>query len=158
MSFQKQVNADPALGVAGQPYGGNPSRYYLPTPLAGDDGVTVGLFVWPVGVGRVANAGTGAPIGVATREKTVPIPLLENASMLIPSGLPVSTLQEGEILLAAATAVTVGQKVFASLTTGKVATGAAGATVSGHVETIFEVRTAASANDPFIASSVTKPA
>ena len=37
------------------------------------------------------------------------------------------------------TAATVGQKVFASNTTGEIATGAAGATAAGFTETEFKV-------------------
>lgn len=158
MAFQTQVYAEPALGVQGQRYGGNPARYYLPTPLAGENGVTVGRCVWRVATDAtgqtVANTGTGAPAGIACREKTVPQEMFAEATMRIPAGYPVPVMQEGDVVLVSTTPAVVGQRVFAKLATGEVSTAAPGATVSGAVETVFEVRKAAPANEPFVASSL----
>ena len=43
MATQKQVGGI-ALGVPGTLYGHNPATFYLPTPIAGAGGVTIGNF------------------------------------------------------------------------------------------------------------------
>lgn len=158
MPFQKQVNENIARGIPGQRYGGNPVTHLLPTPKAGADGVTVGNFVWldPADTTgqTVINTGTGKPLGIAQREKSVRLGLDEEASMLIPAGWPVAVVLAGDQIIVSATAAAPGQKVFATLGTGVPVTGAAGATVSGAVESNFSVREAAAINEPFLASTL----
>ena len=151
MATQKQVGGI-ALGVPGTLYGHNPATFYLPTPIAGAGGVTIGNFVWPDAEGAMVNKGTGTPSGVVVRVRVQPLPSDEDATMLIPAGHAVPVLVRGPIILASASAASIGQKVFASLTTGAVSTAAAGATVEGHVETEFTVRTSAAAGAHFVAS------
>lgn len=150
MATQKQVGGI-ALGVPGTLYGHNPAAFYLPTPIAGAGGVTIGNFAWPAD-DTMVNNGTGTPVGVVVRVRVQPLPSDEDATMLIPAGHAVPVLVRGSIILASAAAASVGQKVFANLATGAASTAAAGATVEGHIETEFTVRTSAAAGAPFVAS------
>lgn len=151
MPFQKTVLGEPALGVAGDMYGHNPVFYHLPTPLAGEGGVYVGRAVWldPADAtgGTVLNKGTGKPIGIVRRVIGAPIEWRDEATMLIPEGMPVTVVAVGNMVAAPTTAATLGQKVFASLTTGELSTDAAGATVAGAVETNFAVKGNAAAGE-----------
>lgn len=157
MPFQKQVNEDIARGIPGQRYGGNPVTHLLPTPRAGADGVTVGYFVWldpSDATGQtVINTGTGKPLGIAQREKSARLGTDKEATMLIPAGCPVPTIQAGDLVIVAETAAAPGETVFATLATGVPVTGAAGATVAGAEESNFLVREAAAAGEPFLISA-----
>ena len=62
---------------------------------------------------------------------------LGQASMLIQPGREITLMVAGDFWAKTSTAATRGQKVFASLTTGEVQIAAAGATVSGFIETAF---------------------
>ena len=153
MPFQKTVDA-PALGLVGSPYGGNPRSYFLPTPLA-SAAVKVGGFVWAdAATGKVKATGTGKPLGVAVRERDIPLPCDAEATLTIPAGLRVPVLVSGDVILASTTAVTVGQAVFAVLADGTIKTDAVGGTVGSAIETDFIARTAAAKGEPFIASTV----
>jgi len=158
MPFQSQVKERPARGIPGQRYGGNPVAHLLPTPKAGAGGVIVGRFVWldpsDTTGQTVRNTGTGSPLGIAQRNRVHPLPADQEASMVIPQGSTVAVVVSGDLIIASGTAATPGQKVFATLATGAPVAGAAGATVSGAVETNFTVREAAAANAPFLASTV----
>lgn len=57
--------------------------------------------------------------------------------MLIQPGREVTLMTAGDFWAKTSTAATRGQKIFASLTTGQIQTGAAGATITGYVETNF---------------------
>lgn len=151
MATQKQVGGI-ALGVPGTLYGHNPATFYLPTPLAGASGVLIGNFAWPDTDGKMLNSGAGAPAGVVVRVRVQPLPSDKEGTMLIPAGHAAPVLVRGPIILASSSAASVGQKVFASLTTGAPSTAAAGATVAGSVETDFTVRTPAAAGAPFVAT------
>ncbi|MDD4702543.1 MAG: hypothetical protein PHI96_10010, partial [Desulfovibrio sp.] len=73
MATQKQVGGI-ALGVPGTRYGHNPATFYLPTPLAGAAGVTIGNFAWPDADGKMTNSGTGVPAGIVVRVRVQPLP------------------------------------------------------------------------------------
>ena len=53
----------------------------------------------------------------------------------------------GDFWVQSLTTTTIGQKVFASNTTGQVKTGAAGATISGYTETKWYALSVGAAND-----------
>ena len=118
----------------------------------------MGYFAWadPADVsGRtVINTGTGKPLGIVQREKTVRLGADEEATMLIPEGCAVPTVRAGDLIIASGTAAVYGQKVFATLATGQPVTGDAGGTVAGAVESNFSVREAAAADEPFLASTI----
>ncbi len=151
MGFQKTINIQPAPAVEGDFASANPRASVLAGPnalIADAAGVTVGRFAWADSDGLVTNAGTGAPTGFVHREQQALITQwLGETSMLVPEGLPITLHNEGDFWAKTLTVATVGQKVFASLTTGEVKTDAAGATVAGYVETIFKVGSSGAANE-----------
>ena len=150
--FQTVVNVQPAPATAGQFASNNPRACVLAGPggfVADTAGVTVGLFAWVDATNtKVANAGTGAPRGIVSNELQASITtwLASNGS-LIPAGQPVTLYDQGDFWVLSTTDTTIGQKVFASLTTGAVQTAAAGATVAGYVETKWFVDSIQLANE-----------
>lgn len=155
MPFQNQVNLYPAAGVVGMAGGLNPLVMALPVPLADEDGVAIGAFVWPVGGDPtiVANGGAGLPLGLAARVQDGIIPSGEEASLIVPAGRPVTVVRRGDRLVTAAAAVTAGQKVFATLGNGALSAAAAGTVVAGAVETDWRVVTSAAAGEVFLISN-----
>jgi hypothetical protein len=170
--FQKQVYVQPAPAVAGDFASANPRATVLAGPgslVAGSGGVTVGRFAWAASSGStdintgetdfyntVTNAGSGVPTGFVHREQQALITtFLAEASMVVPQGLPVVLHNAGDFWAtnAGASAVTAGMKVFASTTTGQIAAAAAGATVTGYVETKWYAMSAAAAGELFKISS-----
>lgn len=150
MGFQTQINQYLAPAVAGDFASANPRASVLPTAeriVAGVGGVTIGRFAWLDGT-TVLNAGTAAPSGFVHRDlQALNFNLLSDATMVIPEGYGVTLHSQGDFWARTTTVATVGQKVFASLTTGEIATGAAGATVTGFVETRWSVASPADANE-----------
>ena len=150
MGFQTTINQYPAPAVEGDFASANPRASVLPTAeriVAGAGGVTIGRFAWLSGT-TVLNAGTGTPQGFVHRDmQALNYALLSEATMVIPEGYAVTLHSQGDFWARTTTAAAVGQKVFASLTTGEIATAAAGATVDGFVETKWSVASPASANE-----------
>lgn len=150
MAFQTQLNQYPAPGVEGDFASANPTASYLAGEgqlVAGPNGVTVGRFAWAVN-GVVSNTGSGVPSGFIHREgQATLIAWLGQSTMTIQPGNGMTLLTAGDFWARTSTAATIGQKVFASLTTGQIQTGAAGATVSGFVETKFVVGSVAAAGE-----------
>jgi len=150
MSFQKTVNQYLAPAVAGDFASANPRASVVAGEgqfVAGPGGVTVGLFAWAVS-GVVTNAGSGAPTGFVHRDLQALITMfLSEAGLVIPQGLPVTPLNQGDFWVKTGNNATVGQKVFASNTTGGVQTGAAGATIAGYTETPWHVDSVGATNE-----------
>lgn len=150
MGFQTAVNQYPAPAVEGDFASANPRANVLPSDgvmVAASGGVTVGRFAWVSG-NTVSNAGSGAPSGFIHRDhQALNFNLLSDATMVIPQGYGVTVHNAGDFWGRTTTIATVGQKVFASNTTGQIATGAAGATVAGFTETKWTVASAAAANE-----------
>jgi hypothetical protein len=143
MPFQKSVNTYPAPANAGDFASSNP-RASVVSPesgfVAATGGVTVGRFAWATGT-TVANTGAGAPTGFVHRDQQASITtyLAESGNAVL-QGQPVTLMSIGDYWFTANTnAAVVGQKVFAKLTDGSTQTGAAGAIISGFVETPFVV-------------------
>ncbi len=138
--FQSVINQYPAPGVEGGFASTNPHATFLAGEaalVAGASGVTVGRFAWVDG-GVASNAGTGAPSGFVHRDEQASITTwLGKASNVIQAGREITLMTAGDFWARTSTAATRGQKIFASLTTGQVQTGAAGATIAGYVETAF---------------------
>lgn len=145
MPFQTNVYQQPAPAVEGDFASSNPRASVLATDstlTVGAAGVTVGRFAWASSTGVVLNSGSGAPTGFVHREQQALITAwLGVASMLIPQGLPVTLMNEGDYwvknTVTVATLANPRLKAFASLTDGSVQFAAAGATVSGYIETNF---------------------
>lgn len=151
--FQKAVTIQPTYAVEGDFASSNPYATLLNSPedglSAGTGGAVVGRFGWVNQINQtVSNAGATAPDGFISRNYNALINTLSaESSMTIPAGRTLALHSKGDFWAKTKTVATVGQKVFASTTTGEVSTGAAGASVSGHVETAFVVATAAGVNE-----------
>jgi hypothetical protein len=150
MGFQTSVNQQPAPAVERAFASANPRASVLPSDgvsVADSSGVTVGRFAW-LANGLVNNAGSGVPSGFVHRDhQALNFSLLSDSTMVIPQGYAVTLHNQGDFWARTTTIATVGQKVFASNTTGQIATGAAGATIAGFTETKWSVASAAAANE-----------
>lgn len=151
-SFQTAVQYQPGNAVAGDFASNNPRATVLAGPnglVAGTGGVNIGTFAWVQADGAtVINSGTAAPSGFVDRPDNYALVLTygANPSFNVPAGFGVTLMNAGDFWAETTTVATVGQKVFASTTTGAIQTGAAGATITGYVETSFYVASAAAAN------------
>ena len=149
MGFQTQVNAQQAPACAGDFASANP-RAATVSPeggfVAGAAGVTVGRFAWIQSDGvTVLNTGTGKPDGFIHREQQALISTyLAESGNLIPVGFPVTLMRTGDYYAAVTVAsAEKGEKAFAKLADGTMQPAAAGATVSGFIETDFIISRAA---------------
>lgn len=144
--FPNAVRLQPEVGVPGDRASMNPiaviSRIAQGT-------VNVARFVWP-GTdtdNQVQNTGTGKPLGFAIRNQSGIIPTyLAEASMAVPSGFPIEVAERGEFFATSANVAAEGQKVFATLADGTLQFGAAGATITGAIETPWVVERGGAAN------------
>jgi len=158
MAFQTQVSITPAIAVSGDFATANPRASYPAGEaglIAGTGGVTVGTFAWVRTLDGVTvlNAGTGAPQGFIQRRNQAAITeFLTEISNTIPAGSPITLMTSGDYYVTCLNASAVGQKAFASVTTGAVQAGAAGATISGYVETDFKITRACGAGELTIIS------
>lgn len=116
MTFQAQVNLQPAPAVEGDFASANPRATVLAGAgalVAGTNGLTVGNFAW-VASGVASNNGVGAPAGFVHREVNALITaFLAETSMVIPAGLPVTLFRAGEFWDKFAGGAAIGQKVYA---------------------------------------------
>lgn len=162
--IQKQINLYGAEGVPGERASLNTVIYTWDNYLA-DGEVKIAGFAWPSTAkeGFASQSGTGAPLGFVERWMAYPLKDSDiqtingvagvRATMIASDGWPLTIARKGDFFAVATTAATVGQKVFANETDGSIATDAEGATVSGHVETNFVVKTAGAAGDVIVISS-----
>lgn len=96
----------------------------------------------------MSDPNTGEPSGFVHRDGQASITVwLGEASMLIQPGREVTLMTAGDFWARTATAATRGQKIFAVLADGTIKTGAAGATISGAVETPFYAGSACDAGE-----------
>lgn len=158
MALQSQVFTSAAPGVPGMKASLNPFVYHPNTLLSEGDEVAVGSFVWlgtePELQAVNSTAGSGKPLGLVERNIIYPnYDVTSTGGMILPEGSALAIGIRGDYWAETSTAATVGQKVFASTTDGSVATGAAGATVAGHVETDWVVETAGAAGELIIISN-----
>lgn len=139
MPFPNAVRLQPEVGVPGTRASMNPISVISRIAQVA---VNVAAFVWP-GTdtdNQVQNTGSGKPLGFAITDQVGIIPnYLQEYSMQVPAGFPVEVAERGEFFAKSANAATLGQKVFATLADGTLQFGAAGATVTGAVETAFVV-------------------
>jgi hypothetical protein len=143
MSKQSQVYTQTAIGIPGSKAAANAFDYY-PQSLTAETDVTAGTFVWPGTdpASQAKPAGTGRPLGLVERNIVYPnYDVLSEGSLVIEAGETLTIATQGAFYAVSATAATVGQKVFAVLADGTIKTGAAGATISGAVETAWKVVT-----------------
>ncbi len=151
MGFPKVINAQQAPAIEGDFASANPRssvNAYEGAFVAGVGGLTIARFAWIDAAGLVTNAGAGAPNGFIHRDQQALITgYLSASSMVIPQGFNVTVMRGGDYWVKTLTTATVGQKVFASNTTGDIKTGATGATIAGYTETVFFVDTAGAVNE-----------
>lgn len=154
--FQSQVNVVPAPGVAGDFASTNPRASVINGAgafVADTGGVNVGLFAWAdVSTNtKVTNAGSGAPTGfVARLQQGLITAYLGASGVNIPAGMAVTLFGAGDFWVKntnASLASAVGNKVFASNTTGAVQFAAAGASVAGYTETDFYAASVGAVNE-----------
>lgn len=145
MTFQTSVNLTQAPAVEGDFASANP-RASVVAPesgfVAGAAGVTVGNFAWiQVDGFTVLNTGSGVPDGFVHREQQALITtFLAESGNLVPQGMPVTLMRTGDYFdKATVSGATKGQKAFAKLSDGTMQAGAAGATISGFIETPFVI-------------------
>jgi hypothetical protein len=140
--FQNKVNLQQAPAVAGDFASSNPRASVLAGEgglVSGPGGVTVGRFAWILPDGKtVVNYGTAPakPAGFVHREQQALITaFLGEASNVIPEGMPVTLMSEGDFfaLNAGPSASTMEETIYASYSDGSVHMGAApaGASVTG---------------------------
>ncbi|MDN7913688.1 structural cement protein Gp24 [Burkholderia cepacia] len=138
--FPNSVNLQPEVGVPGTRASMNPISVISRNAQGS---VNVAAFVWPGtdSDNQVQNTGTGKPLGFAVTDQVGVIPnYLQETSMQVPQGFPVQIAERGEWFAKSATnAATLGQKVFATLADGTLQFGAAGATITGAIETAYVV-------------------
>lgn len=154
MSFQTTINRQPAPAVAGDFASANPRASVIAGESAlivGTGGVLVGSFAWADANGVVTNAGAAAPTGFVHREMQAAITTwLAESGMVVPAGSIITLMGEGDFWAkTVGSAAAVGNKVFASNTTGAIKCGAAGATIAGYTETRFTVRSVAADGELF---------
>jgi hypothetical protein len=145
MGFQTQVNINPAPAVAGDFASANPRASMLAGPgglVAGSNtpvgqtqaGVIVGRFAWTSAGSAINNMsgetdgavyvnsnGAGAPSGFIHREQQALITVfLGQATQLVPVGLPVTVMNEGDFWAVNASNATsaIGQTIYAVNATG----------------------------------------
>jgi hypothetical protein len=154
MGFQTSVSITPAIGVDGSLASTNVVVSHAAPEggfVAGTGGATVGRFGWIQSDGvSVLTSGTGKPNGFIVRNmQALNTTYLSEAGNVIPKGFPLTLTSNASILVKSnVAAATLGQKAFASLTDGSVQPGAAGATISGYIETDFYIkRTVAAIGD-----------
>lgn len=165
MAFQSGVNVYRGVGQVGHPASTSPIVAAAGGPgayVAAAAGVSIATFVFRSAVGRktvtnVAPEADSVPVGFIQNLAQAIIPYRGAQSMLIPGGVEISPKVAGDFWAHSTTDATEGQKVFVSVTNGTIATGAAGATVAGHVETKdWYVSHGATAGDLIIISTWSK--
>src|SRR6185437_2568714 len=128
MGFQTTVNLQPLPGIEGDFASANPRTSVLAGPfaLAADvTGVYVGRFAWvdKATWSLASFTGLGAPDGFCGRAQQGLITgFLQESSMLIPQGLPVTLYNEGEfwVVNSGTNEVFPGLKAYANNATGLV--------------------------------------
>lgn len=149
--FQKQVNAHQAPAVAGDFASINPHASLLAgkgTLVAGEDGVTIGVFAWASEDGLVSNAKTsGARLGFVHREQQGTMTqFLVGYGNTIMAGQAMTLMSAGDFWATFAGGATVGQYVHASDTDGSLKASDSD-NESGYTLTAFKVASRAEAGE-----------
>lgn len=152
MSLQSQVYTSVATGIPGAKADMNGFDYY-PQSLTAETDIAAGTFVW-AGTNpeiEAAYGGVGAPIGFVERNIAYQsYDVSENGSLFIAKGETLTIATRGCFHAVTTTNASAGQSVFALASGGKIATAGAGETVSGGVETPWQVITSGEAGETII--------
>lgn len=157
MPFQKSVYTQPAAAVAGDFASSNPRASVLAGPggiVAGAAGLLVGLFAWLSYTGvdgndapAIANNfGAGVPAGIVPRnQQGLNTVYLQESSMLIPAGLQVTLMNDGDFWVVnnGSTQALVGQKAYANFANGQASFAASGAASTASATGSIAANTAA---------------
>lgn len=151
MPFQKQVKAHQAPAVAGDFASANPHTAMLAGEgalVAGDSGVTVGVFAWADADGKVSNKkATNGRIGFVHREQQASMTdYLAEYSNTILAGQAMTLMSGGDFWALFANGAVIGQNVFANDTDGALKSSSA-TTESGYTLTPFKVASTAGAGE-----------
>lgn len=161
MTFQTSVKVYSGVGQEGQPAANTPIIAAAGGPgafIAGDSGLKMCRFAWRNATDpkKLDNTGTGKPVGYVMNNAIATIDYLQSNSLTIVKGREASPIVGGDFWAKALTVATIGQKVFAVLADGTLKTGAAGATISGAVETDWYVASPAAIGDLLVISTWSK--
>lgn len=152
---QKKVYQNQAFAIhGGQSNYADPEVFCHPTfrALPGGTAVLVGGFFWKTTAPEGASleyqdqawaqgSGSGVPDGFAGYQPTYQLPSNFTGTLTVPEGATILGLvKTSRYVVFTGSAPTVGQKAFATLATGAVVFGNAGATISGAIETNFVVK------------------
>ena len=117
---------------------------------------SVGGFVWRdttnPEIAVKNSAASGLPLGIV--ERTHEYTALSVDSLIVPAKENVTIIEKGAVWATADTTVTRGMKAFATLADGSIQFAAAGATVTGAVETGWAAFTAGATGDLVMISNV----
>lgn len=126
-------------------------------------GVVTGIVVTNGGIGYTSvptvaitqtAASPTAPDGFLLNDRSAWISdIYDESTMVMPQGYMVDLKAQGDYFAVTSTAATRGQKIFASTTDGSISTGAAGATISGSIETKFYVALGGNAGETITIST-----
>lgn len=147
--FQTKTTVQPAIGVEGDFSSANPRFSVIAGAgafVAGLAGVIVGRFAWAepsrlddVSAPAVVNSFGGGPVtGFVHREfQALLTQYLQESSMVIPTGQPVTLLNGGDFLVknVGAAMAQIGMKAYANLTDGSVSFAATGSPTAGGTST-----------------------
>lgn len=143
MGFPSQVNVQAAPAVLGDFCDSNPRATVdagQGALVAGDNGLTVGLFAWvdPTDGRSVNNFGAGAPDGFVHRDQQAIITqYLAEETLTLSQGFPVTLFNAGGfwVVNAGSSTTVVGQTAYANNSTGAVQFGTnfTGASVTGSI-------------------------
>ncbi len=157
MSFQKEVNRYPAVGVPGQVGTLNPATYFPRMALADENGVNVGQGVFFNPTDELATKSGASPnlfAGIAVRNLDhAYYDVLSGGSMELVEGQAVSILSKGDIFIEAESAAVFGDNVYCSTTDGSLSFDDATTPPSGTVPTGFKVVTAGDSGETILISS-----
>lgn len=164
MAFQSSVNIYRGVGQLAQPASTSPIIAAAGGPGAyqvGTTAVNIGSFVFRTAPGartvtNVAPTSTSPVIGFIQNLGQGIIPVGSSNTLSIRPGTEISPKVGGDFWAYSSTVAVEGQKVFASVTTGAISTGTAGATVAGSVETDWYVSQGAAVGELIIISTWSK--
>lgn len=124
MALQSQVNRLISPAVAGDKATPDQSIYTPINYVADASGVACGSFCWPGSVaGTVSGTTTGdaAPLGFVERVINAPnFAPLDDGTLIIPEGYPLTVAVKGDYWVEAAATVTAGTAVYVDKTNGKI--------------------------------------
>ena len=149
------VAIEPAPAVQGDRVN-NGAIFYTAHNFLTASTCNVGEFVWRdttnPEIAVKNSAASGAPLGIV--ERTHEYTGMTVDSLTVPNKANVTVVEKGAMWATADTTVTIGLKAFAVLADGSIKFAAAGATVTGAVETGWAAFTAGATGDLVMISNV----